>query len=198
VKNLYLRTVYFANGIFVFGHALVVPIFALFLNDFNIDLIQISFTSTVYLVSTAFFLVILSLIGDRFSRKTRFVAIAYLIRGIVWFSYIFVTSIEQVYFLQVIAGLGEAIGSTFFQVVVAEHLDEGHHVQDYSVWKLIESMAAGLAAVVGGFIVETFNFQVLFGLMAILSVLSTLTFILGMRQYRKSKLLSQIQDAPNP
>lgn len=188
MKNFYLRTIYFSNGIFVFAHSLVVPIFALFLANFKVDIIQISLTSTIFLVSTGFFLLFLTLIGDKLHHNTVLLVFAFLVRATVWFGYIFATRIEHVYILQIFAGLGEAIGSTIFAVIVAEHLDEGNHVENYSVWNLIQSIAAGIAAVSGGFIVEKFGFNYLFALMSFLAIISALTFILGMRQSTKKSI----------
>lgn len=185
MKNFYLRTIYFSNGVFVFGYSLVVPIFALYLNDFNVDIVQISLTSTIFMVATAFFLLILSLIGDKIQHKSRLLVLAFILRGIVWVSYIFAKNIEMVYFLQIFAGLGEAVGSTIFAVIVAEHLDEGNHVEDYSIWNLIQAVAGGLAAVFGGFIVQTLGFNYLFGLMGFLALMAAFIFIYGMRQSTK-------------
>jgi len=56
MKNAYLKTLYISNGVFVFASALLVPIFALYLEGFEVSVVEISMTSTFFLLSAGFFL----------------------------------------------------------------------------------------------------------------------------------------------
>lgn len=187
MKNYYLRSIFFANGIFTFAAMLVSPIFAFYLEGLSGSLISISITSTFFMVSTAFFLVLMSMIGDRLPHKSWLIVVGYLIRSIVWILYIFVTSIEQIYFLQIFLGLADAIGNTSFDVSVAEHLEDGKHVENYSTWKLIVAVGSGLAAITGGFIVDISSFKVLFLIMSLLCIIASIIFIRFRINYSKLK-----------
>lgn len=180
MKNRYLKIIYISNGVFVFAASLVGPIFALYLNSFHVEIFKISLASTIWLVSTAVFYALLSAYGDRLKSLSFFLVLGFLIRTFCWIGYIFATDIMHIYILQIFLGLGEAVGSTYFDVSVAEHLDEGKHVRDYSEWKLIQSLASAGAATVGGVIVELYGFSNLFLIMAILALVSTFIFVYGM------------------
>lgn len=193
-NNYYLRSIFLTNGIFVFASMSLAPLFAIYLEGFGVDFFQIGLTSTIFMVSTAFFLILMYMFGDYIPKKARLLPIAYIIRAGVWTGYFFATSIEQIFILQAIAGLGEAIGSTVYDVIVAEHLDDGHHVENYSSSRLIVSMAAGLAAVTGGFIVENYGFRTLFVFMVCLSLVAVLMFIQFRINYHKQKMAALTQE----
>jgi DHA1 family quinolone resistance protein-like MFS transporter len=185
MKNFYLRLVFVSNGVFVFAASLIGPIFAIYLNELKVDVIEIGLTSTIFMASSTLCLAIISVYGDREKHRSRYLILGFMIRCVAWLSFIFVDSIFQIYIIQIILGIGEAVGSTSFDVIVAEHLDEGDHVKDYSIWRLIQSFAAALAALVGGIIAQEYGFDMLFIFMSILAFLSTVIFVYGLKHRRK-------------
>ena len=75
-------------------------------------------------------------------------------------------------FLQVLLGVGEALGSPAFDAIFAEHLDSGRHILEYSDWKLIANMATATGVIIGGAIVEIFGFPWLFASMSLLATVA--------------------------
>lgn len=182
MKNKFLKTLFVSNGLFVFASSLLVPIFAIFTKNFNTNLVFIGSTVSISLLSSTFFLLGARSLGDKIQNKSTLIIVSFLIRACVWVSYIFVGNIFQILLLQVLLGLGEALGSPSFDVLVAEHLDEGKHVKDYATWKLIVNFAAALGAILGSVIVSLTNFDVLFALMALLALCSAVLFYFGIQK----------------
>lgn len=182
MKNNYLRFTFISNGIFVFAGTLIAPIFAIYLSQFTPDIAMISLVASAFMVSTGFFLIILAKVGGKIKNHSKYFVIGFLIRTITWFSFIFVTDIWHIIFLQIFLGLGEAVGSTIFEVIVAEHLNDGKEVEDYATWKLIQSISAAAAAAMGGIIAEFYGFQMIFMIMTALSIVSAVVFYLGVRK----------------
>lgn len=73
------------------------------------------------------------------------------------------------------------LGTPAFEVIFAEHLDEGKHIADYSDWKLISNIMLALGTLIGGVIVSKFGFTPLFLLMSSLAVISFIGVILKPR-----------------
>jgi len=85
-----------------------------------------------------------------------------------------INSLAMLIVLQIILGLGEALGSPAFDSIFAEHLDRNKHVREYGDWKLIYNLTLALGTIVGGFLVVKFGFNVLFITMAFLALISLL------------------------
>lgn len=185
MKNNYLKFIYISNGIFIFASSLLFPIFAIYINRYTVDLAVISLVSSVFLASTAIFLAILARVGARMRNHSKYLIIGFLLRTLGWFSFLFVTDISQIILLQVLLGLGEAVGSTFFDVILAEHLDKGKYVEDYATWKLIQNLGGAAAAAMGGIIAEFYGFHYVFIIMTVLSIVSAGVFYLGTKEHSK-------------
>jgi MFS family permease len=82
--------------------------------------------------------------------------------------------------LQVALGLHEAVSSPAFDALVAEHLDKGQHIKDYSIWKLIQNFTGAIGALIGAVIVKHYGFDIMFFLMAGLAMLSAVILYMGM------------------
>lgn len=171
-KNLYLKTLYIYNGIFVFASGLLGPLYAIFVNKFEKDVFSISLSWAAFLIATTICLYFVSMFKDKPENKKAFLILGFLIRAIVWILFIFIGNIWQLIILQIILGIGEAIGTPAFESLFAEHLDEGGHLKDYSRWKLIVNLATGVATVVGGLMVKYFGFEILFLIMSLLAIVS--------------------------
>jgi len=169
-KNHYLRTFFIINGVITFANGLLGPLYALFVEKFDTNILTISISWSAFQLSTVFFLLLMRKYGDRQRHKIIFLKISYLIRILVWISFVFVGNIYQLIGLQIALGAAEALGAPTFQALVAEHLDHGKHLEEYSTWKLILYFTSAIATLVGGLIVKDFGFQPLFIFTAILAL----------------------------
>jgi MFS family permease len=74
--------------------------------------------------------------------------------------------------LQVVLGLGEALGTPSWNAIFAKHLDEKKEIMDYSNWDIINNLMIAVATVVGGVLVTCFGFNFLFVIMGLLAFVS--------------------------
>lgn len=181
MTNRALRTLYIYNGIFTLGGALLGPLYAVYVQRFEADVFDISVTWAAFLISTSFFTFLISKIGDRIPEKEYLLLGGFLVRAIGWFLFIFVGNLAFLILLQVILGVGEALGSPAFDAIFAEHLDSGKHILEYSDWKLIANMATATGVILGGAIVEIFGFPWLFASMSLLAMVAFLGVFLKPR-----------------
>ncbi|OGD31884.1 hypothetical protein A3C91_00415, partial [Candidatus Azambacteria bacterium RIFCSPHIGHO2_02_FULL_52_12] len=107
--------------------------------------------------------------GLKMNEPELLIALGYLIRGMVFLSYAFMSSVTQLIFTQVIWGLAAAIGAPAFDAVYAEHTDKDGALSEWGRWEGIASITIGLAAIVGGIMIQSFGYQAIFIIMAFAS-----------------------------
>ncbi len=74
--------------------------------------------------------------------------------------------------LQVLLGLGEALGTPAYDAIFAERLDKNKHIRNYTDWKLVSNVVGAVAVILGGILINKVGFSVLFYLMAMLAFIS--------------------------
>lgn len=168
-KNVALRNLFFYNGIFCFAQNLLGPLYAVFVQRIDNKIIWVSIAWATSLVSTTFFVYILSRVGDRFRDKNLLLA-GFLIRSVAWFLFLFVNSIPALLGNMILVGLGEAVGTPAFNAIFAEHLDDGCHVAEYSDWSVVLNIMLAGGTVIGGLVVSRFGFKPIFVMMSLLSL----------------------------
>lgn len=178
-----IKVLFIFNGIFCIAGGLLGPLYAIFAQQFNADVFQISISWSAFLISTTIFTFILSRFGDQLKRKENLLMAGFLVRVIAWVLYIFVPNIYFLIALQVFLGLGEAIGNPSFNAIFAEHLDRAKHIKEYADWNIVANLAAGVAALLGGLIVTQFGFNILFLMMAALGLVSFIGVYINKRSF---------------
>lgn len=180
--NRSLKILFLANGIFCVAGALLGPLYAIFVEQFDRNVLSISITWAVFLISSSVFMYLLSRVGDRVKEKEYLLMAGFLIRAVVWLLFTAINSLWWLVLLQILLGIGEALGSPSFDCIFAEHLDKNKYVREYSGWKLINNLTIAIGTVLGGLVVVRFGFNALFLLMSFLAFTS---FIIVLRQPRR-------------
>ena len=172
MKNKALTTLYIFNGFFVLAGAMLAPIFAFFAEDIGASIFQVSLLATAFLFSKIIFTLIVRKFGDNIQEKEYLLLGGFFVRSIAWFSLVFVSSIPALFLIQILLGVGEALGNPAFDSIFAKHLDEGKQIKEYSEWGIVATLGAGIGTLVGGYIVTNYGFQPLFITMSIIALIS--------------------------
>lgn len=173
-KNKPLQYLFLVHGLFVLGGSFLGPLYAVFVQHIHGDILSISISWSIFLLSTTICGIIIAQLGDRVKKKKELLIAGYIIRAVVWFFYMFVASIEALIFLQIILGVGEAVGSPAFNALFAQHLDGDEPIKEFSDWTIIGNVTTAIATLLGGFIVKIAGFTILFGLMSFLAFLAAI------------------------
>ncbi len=168
--NKSLKVLFLFNGIFVFASMLLGPLYAVYVESIDKNILFVSITWAVFLASATFFTFIVSQKGDSIKEKEYLLMGGFLIRSISWILFIFIGSIFHLILVQIFLGLGEALGNPSFDAIFAQHLDEGMQIKEYSAWKLVVNGATAIATIIGGLIVVNFGFEALFIIMSLLAL----------------------------
>lgn len=175
------------NGLFMFAGGFLGPLYAVYAGKFADDVLSISISWSAFLLSTTLFTLLISRIKDKAIEKSYLLMAGFALRGLAWFLYIFVFDLTTLIILQILLGLGEALGTPAFNSIFAEHLDQAKHIRDYSDLQIIATLTTALGTLVGGVVVKDFGFQVLFIAMSALAWIS----LVGIFLNRKSLIVNQ-------
>ena len=80
-------------------------------------------------------------------------------------------SIAQLIFTQVLWGVGAALGTPAFDAVYSAHTNKEDSIVQWGQWEGIAAIATGLAAIVGGILIQEVGYPVVFIGMAVICFL---------------------------
>ncbi len=170
--NKSLKVLFTLNSIFVFGGSLFGPLYAIYVQGLDNKIVTVSLSWAVFMISSTFFMYFVSKYGDKVKEQEYLLAGGFLVRAIAWLGYLFVTNITGLILIQIVLGLGEALGTPAWNAIFAKHLDGHKEIMDYSNWNIINNLLVALSTVLGGILVTYFGFSILFVAMSMLALVS--------------------------
>ncbi|OGZ94820.1 MAG: hypothetical protein A2528_02045 [Candidatus Staskawiczbacteria bacterium RIFOXYD2_FULL_37_9] len=155
--------------VFVIG--LLTPFYAVFVQKIGGNIASAGFSWAVFSIVAG----VLTLLFAKWQLKVKeqelLLALGYLIRGLVFLSYAFMGSIAQLIFTQVLWGVGAALGTPAFDAVYSAHTNKEDSIVQWGQWEGIAAIATGLAAIVGGILIQEVGYPVVFIGMAVICFL---------------------------
>ena len=161
-RNKALRVLFFFNSIFVFGGSVLGPLYSIFVVNITNDVFSVSASWAIFMLVATMGTAFVAKFGDKLKEKEYLLLAGYLFRAIGWFGYLFVTNLPQILIIQVILGLGEAVGTPSFDAIVVTPIDSKIRVKEYSIWKVLNNLFIALGTLAGGLVVEHYGFPILF------------------------------------
>ena len=152
------------DALWFFLDGFIAPVFAIFINQFG-SLEEVGMAFAIISITKG----IVSLFAGRISQKigiTRvilFVNIVFFFRAL---SFIFVTNVYQIFFLQFIAGILSAIESPTYQALKAILVKRKKAAEQFGVYNCWTNMAVGIGALFSGIVATEFGFNSLFVILA--------------------------------
>ncbi|KKT35774.1 MAG: hypothetical protein UX12_C0002G0011 [Candidatus Collierbacteria bacterium GW2011_GWC1_45_47] len=180
--NKALKVLITYNGLLVFGVMLFGPLYAVFVQNIGGGVLLISISSAVFYLSSALFLWVVGKMGDKVKEKELMLAASYLIKAIGYLGFLIINSALGLILLQMLFGLAEALGSPTFGALFAKHVDGDMEVMEYADWALIASLIMAVGALIGGYVVTTLGFGLLFVVISALCFIAFLGIILTPRK----------------
>lgn len=166
------------NTTMVFVVGMLSPFYATFVLKIGGNIAFAGFSWAVFSIVAG----VLTLLFLKWQLKVKeqelMMALGYLIRGFVFLSYAFMGSIAQLIFTQVLWGIGSALGTPAFDSVYSAHTNKDDSIVQWGQWEGVSAIAAGLAAIIGGILIQAIGFSVVFIGMALIC------FLLGLYIWR--------------
>jgi len=171
--NTALKLMLVVSGLFVFAFGMFTPLYAIFVKDIGGDITTASSAWAVFSLVAG----LTTFITGSWENKIKETEI-----GIVWSQFIiglaytfyyftdfFSNGILMLYLAQAILGLGMAFFWPAFHAVYAKHVEPTKSAWQWSLYDGLAYLTPAIAAVLGGWLVKHYGFDVVFLIMAVLS-----------------------------
>jgi MFS family permease len=155
-----------------FSVGLLAPIYAIFVERIGGNILSASFAGTIYQIIFGILIIIFGKIEDKLEKRI-LVSIGYLLNTMAYVIYYFVRNPLQLFFAQMILGVGDAVKVPAWQAIFSKSLDRGRESSEWAYWAGSTAIIYGVAALIGGVIATNYGFRFLFVLMALGTGVST-------------------------
>jgi len=172
--NKALRILLSTNAMILMAAAMLGPIYALFVEKVGGDLMDASIAGSIFALVAGLTTLVSGKYSDKIKENELIIVLGYIIMGIGFSLYFWVTSVIFLFIVQAVIGLGEAIYAPAFDAVYSKHMDKHKSGTQWGAWESMNYFTTAVGAVIGGGLVTLFGFQTLFVIMAILCFSSAL------------------------
>ena len=164
------------------SNQLLAPIFAIFITDkIHGSLGVVGIASAIYLIVKSVFEIPVGTFVDKSKseRDDLIVAIAgTLLTAAVYFLYIFITDVWQIYLLQGVMGLGSALAFPGWYSIFTKHVDENKVGFEWSLYDVVLGIGMAGTAALGGFMATTYGFDTVFFIIGVLTGIGAFSLLL--------------------
>jgi MFS family permease len=182
-----LKVLLWASGFMMLAGGLFGPIYAVFVEEIGGDVLTAGGAYSAFALSAGVLIFFLSKWEDHHKHAEKLVIAGYVLALMGTLGYLFVKTPMHLFVVQIIFGIGEAIGTPAYDGIYSRNLDKGKYISEWGAWESMAWIIQGISAAVGGLIAAVFGFQVLFGIMAGLSLTGLLISIRMLRVHHGRK-----------
>jgi len=151
----------------VFVVGIFAPFYAVFVENIGGSIAFAGLSWAVFSIVAGFLTLLFSKWQLEVKEQELMLALGYFIRGGVFLSYAFMGSITQLILTQVLWGIGVAIGTPAFDAVYSAHTNKQDSIIQWGHWEGVAAIATGVAALLGGVLIEIAGYPFVFFAMAV-------------------------------
>jgi predicted MFS family arabinose efflux permease len=168
--NKNLRSLIFVNTVINFTVGMFTPFYAVFVAKIGGGAAIAGISWALFSVVSGILILLFSKWELRVKRQFILLAFGYIFRSAVFLSYAFMHSISQLLITQVLWAIASAVGTPAFDALYTSSTSKETAIVEWADWEGVSAIATGIAALVGGLLIQTIGFKILFIIMAIISV----------------------------
>ena len=177
--NRIIKYLIFGDLVFEASWGLISPVFAIFLVERIVGASPavVGLASAIYLILFSFVRIPFSLYLDKKKGESDdfwSMFLGFLISSFLPFFYILSKFPWQIYLLQGIYGVSTSAAFAGYMSIFTKKIDKGKEATEWGIRASLISLATGISAAIGGFLVEKFGFNFTFILVGIFGLLSSL------------------------
>jgi MFS family permease len=165
--NIIIKVLILSDFIISSALNLIAPVFAIFIIDKipGASLATVGIAAALFLLFKSIFEIPVGIIIDKTKSEaddffTTFVGS--IVAAIVYFLYIYVDSIAQLYALQILLGMAAALSYPGWYGIFSRHIDKKKEAFEWSLYDVLIGLGMAATAVLGALIVEKYDFNILF------------------------------------
>jgi len=171
MNNKIVRTLLVTESIWSFGSGLFFPIFAIFSAQVGGDILDAGIAAAIFLFVTS---VLEYPIGKLLTKhhEKYFIVTDYFLEAFVFIGYIFVTNSIQLFVLQAILGLANAIGDPAWESLYGRSATEKNSGKLWADSHMYVGIFNAFGILLGAFLVNIYGFSSVFMIGAMFSLIS--------------------------
>ncbi len=166
--NKNLRFLIFVNATLTFVVGMFGPFYAVFVQKIGGGAALAGTSWALFSVVSGILILLLSKWELRVKRRHVLLALGYLIRAAVFLSYAFMDNIPQLLITQILWGVASALGTPAFDALYTSNISKESAILEWGDWEGISAIATGVAALIGGLLIQAIGFKILFIFMAVI------------------------------
>lgn len=174
ISNAVIRMLLVTESLWSFGAGLFFPIFAIFSAQVGGDILDAGIAAAIFILVTSLLEYPIGKLIDRFQEKW-FIVADYLLEAVVFFGYMFVTNIYELFALQIVLGIANAIGDPAWESLYDRHTPERGSGSAWARSHMVVGIFNAAGIVIGVLIIKEYGFDFVFALGAVFSLIAALT-----------------------
>lgn len=166
------RILLISSNIWMFSDGLLGPLFAVFAAEIGGDIFDITLAWAIFMIVTGVLTMYFGRLGDKVGHE-KLLVLGYALNAVFTFAFLFIDSALDLFIIQAGLGVSLALANPTWFALYDKY---SNSKKDGYIWGAEEgqgNIAMGVAAVVGGYIVNATSFKVLFIVMGILQTVAT-------------------------
>jgi MFS family permease len=137
------------------------------------DLLDITYAWALFLITSGLLYIFFGKIFSKSKRKKEILVFGYALNTLFTFGYLLVHNSTQLFILQILLAIAEAICTPIWDTIFAKELDEKDDLFFWSVAGGHTHLVSGIAIAIGGLIAYYVSFEVLFVTMGTIQAIAT-------------------------
>jgi len=170
-KHQIIRALLYAESIFSFGIGLFLPIFAIFSTQIGGDILDAGIAAGIFILVTSILERPIGRLLDRYHEKY-FIVADYFIEGIVFISYMYIDNMYELFVLQVLLGIANAIGDPAWESLYDKMTPKEKSGSYWANSHFYTGILNGIGVILGSYIVLISGFRWVFFVGAMASFLA--------------------------
>ncbi|WP_051287007.1 MFS transporter [Paenibacillus taiwanensis] len=178
------RWLMLSQSMMTLGAGIVFPFYLIFVKEIGGDFTEFGLSYGLFTLCAALLSIWFGKSSDRFG-KVRYLVISAWGTSVLFLLFPLVTSIVQIYVLQVVMGIFGAMQRTCERALLADLTESGRSGEQIGTYQAGVSICAGIAVIAGGFLIDLFTLDLMF------YIGSVLLFVSGLMMLRVKELYAQ-------
>ncbi len=162
-----------SNSLLYFSWGLFQPFWIVFVQKIGGSIEQLGFSIGLMVLAQSITSYFVGKRSDLLGRKKFLIFSGFFMSGVI-FAYTLITSLFQLYILQVLYGIVGAMQATMEQAFLGDITKKASRGTDIGKYHALVGVMAGIAMMGGGILVESSGFKVIFYIVAVLVFIYTL------------------------
>ncbi|MBU0612476.1 MFS transporter [Patescibacteria group bacterium] len=165
--NVIIKVLIISDFLIWSSYQLFAPIFAIFVTDKiengSIEIVGIA--SAIYLITKSLCEIPVGMKIDKSkSEKDDLYTAVFgtILTAIAYLTYIGINSIQELYLVQALLGVGSAFAFPGWYSIFTRHVDRGKEAYEWSLYDVLLGIGMAFAAALGGFLANSYGFNTLF------------------------------------